>query len=258
MCEEPFATVSIDRCFLSAGFEASLVLYLNNTLTMLLPNVFGGRAFPPFGKSGFERAGRGRGNRRASDVLAYEGWSCVNRIERARQVKRKIPREEWGAIVARHMGGESLASIARAYNCTPPAIGYIVRQDSNTHGVEPAAKQLGAEESHELRTAPGPKLLPAGTPGRANEPAPHSARKTGSFDFALREAMTLEVSAFLVAFDAVVAEPSKETFEALRAGADRLLRATARIRIELEPFSVWKKMGKTSRATMSSGNPSGF
>ena len=46
--------------------------------------------------------------------------------------------------------------------------------------------------------------------------------------------MTLEVSTFLVAFDAVVAQPSAAAFDQLRTATVRLLRATARIRIELE------------------------
>ena len=52
-----------------------------------------------------------------------------NRLLQARR-SRKIARQEWAAIKLRHATGESLASIARTYQCTAPAIRYIVRQDA--------------------------------------------------------------------------------------------------------------------------------
>src|ERR1700739_3193095 len=38
----------------------------------------------------------------------------------------KIPQQDWPAIMARYESGETLASIARTYDCSPPAISYIV------------------------------------------------------------------------------------------------------------------------------------
>lgn len=38
----------------------------------------------------------------------------------------KIPQQDWPAIMARYEAGETLASIARTYDCSPPAISYIV------------------------------------------------------------------------------------------------------------------------------------
>jgi hypothetical protein len=38
----------------------------------------------------------------------------------------KIPQQDWPSIMARHEAGETLASIARTYDCSPPAISYIV------------------------------------------------------------------------------------------------------------------------------------
>jgi hypothetical protein len=38
----------------------------------------------------------------------------------------KIPQQDWPSIIARYEGGETLASIARTYDCSPPAISYIV------------------------------------------------------------------------------------------------------------------------------------
>lgn len=38
----------------------------------------------------------------------------------------KIPQQDWPSIIARYEGGETLASIARTYDCSPPAISYIL------------------------------------------------------------------------------------------------------------------------------------
>src|SRR5208283_2651127 len=38
----------------------------------------------------------------------------------------KIPQNDWPSIIARYEAGETLASIARTYDCSAPAISYIV------------------------------------------------------------------------------------------------------------------------------------
>jgi hypothetical protein len=38
----------------------------------------------------------------------------------------KIPPQDWPSIISRYQTGETLASIARTYDCSPPAISYIV------------------------------------------------------------------------------------------------------------------------------------
>src|SRR5438874_9034470 len=38
----------------------------------------------------------------------------------------KIPQSDWPTIMARYEAGETLASIAKTYDCSPPAISYIV------------------------------------------------------------------------------------------------------------------------------------
>ncbi|MDR3531272.1 MAG: hypothetical protein P4L90_12070 [Rhodopila sp.] len=159
----------------------------------------------------------------------------------------KISRAEWPAIGARHAGGESLASIARDYRCTAPAIRYIVKTERRRGGAGYAeAQQENPAPAGQaaflkprmnipstLRTEDIGALVDTYTP---TNPVlgPSGGAKTGGFDVSLREAMTLEISGFLVAFDAVVAEATPEAFNRLREAADRLLRATARIRIELE------------------------
>lgn len=151
-------------------------------------------------------------------------------VDRPRQ-QRKIERNEWPTIVARYAGGESLASIARAYSCTAPAIRYIVRQaqaaDQRDHRSAPSEmQQLPADQEAVAEKNP--------TAPRAAPTRPLAGGGQPGFDLGLREAMTVEVSAFLVAFDAVVAERTARNFDLLRDASDRLLRAAAHIRIELE------------------------
>src|ERR1700751_288186 len=50
----------------------------------------------------------------------------------------KIPQQDWPAIMARYEAGETLASIARTYDCSPPAISYIVSR-SRGRGLAPSA-----------------------------------------------------------------------------------------------------------------------
>jgi hypothetical protein len=64
---------------------------------------------------------------------------------------------------------------------------------------------------------------------------PGRAKEGGAFiDRALRERVDEDIAAFLAAFDAALADDSLESRAALRQATDRLLRAGARTRIELE------------------------
>lgn len=153
--------------------------------------------------------------------------------------QRKISRDEWAAISARHAQGESLASIGRAYDCTAPAIRYILRQagkpgpaDTNDQAAAEAAR-FGHHAGDELAADPSrAQGRRGGTRSKAK-----SASGTGQrarFDPGLREAITLEISAFLVTFDAVMDDGTPAAFDRLRDATDRLMRAAARVRIELE------------------------
>jgi hypothetical protein len=56
----------------------------------------------------------------------------------------------------------------------------------------------------------------------------------GAIDHVLRERVEADIAAFLSAFDAALAHDTPETRAGLREATDRLLRAGARTRIELE------------------------
>src|SRR3954462_9132836 len=52
----------------------------------------------------------------------------------------KIRQSDWPLIMARYEAGETLASIARTYDCSPPAISYVVsRSRARPNKVAPPA-----------------------------------------------------------------------------------------------------------------------
>src|SRR5215467_11296315 len=61
----------------------------------------------------------------------------VLRMEKSSK-RGKIPPQDWPSIISRYESGETLASIARTYDCSPPAISYIVSR-SRARGVAPSA-----------------------------------------------------------------------------------------------------------------------
>src|SRR5437667_5557876 len=53
----------------------------------------------------------------------------------------KIPQQDWPSIMARYEAGETLASIARTYDCSEPAISYVVsRSRSRDVGADAVIK----------------------------------------------------------------------------------------------------------------------
>ena len=65
----------------------------------------------------------------------------------------KIPQSDWPLIMARYDSGETLASIARTYDCSPPAISYVVSRSR--------ARRPGAETAPPPPNATVPQLIKA-------------------------------------------------------------------------------------------------
>lgn len=271
----------------------------------------------------------------------------------------KIPQGDWPSIIARYEAGETLASIARTYDCSPPAISYILSRSrarasvaalaatssagnpavapphgggslfdgaapstpaiaaeplpgngapasqpagqarglTVDRGLEAAAPDMAARGSQEetRRTLhlshgqangsersnggafgplsggplarggpsatglgpvvgprpparppvaePPPPRPPAGPAYAAGngaalrvlaEPQQSPRENGGALDQALRERVHADLTAFLAAFDAALADDTPESRTGLREATDRLLRVGARTRIELE------------------------
>src|SRR5262252_9708417 len=70
----------------------------------------------------------------------------VRKMERSGK-RGKIPQQDWPSIIKRYEAGETLASIARTYDCSPPAISYVLsrsRARDAAGGAEPT--ELEARE----------------------------------------------------------------------------------------------------------------
>src|SRR6202045_1024117 len=64
----------------------------------------------------------------------------------------KIPQQDWPSIIKRYEAGETLASIARTYDCSPPAISYILGRSCARDATVEGTEQSGVE-------TPEPRLV---------------------------------------------------------------------------------------------------
>jgi hypothetical protein len=106
----------------------------------------------------------------------------------------------------------------------------------------PAPPQRDPGPADQTRYGPAPNGSPE--PARADQPGgygrgdgPPAQRREGSgsyIDQELRARVDGDIAVFLAAFDAALLEDTQESRAALREATDRLLRAGARTRIELE------------------------
>jgi hypothetical protein len=95
----------------------------------------------------------------------------------------KIPQSDWPLIMTRYEAGETLASIARTYDCSPPAISYVVSKSrarqptSDNREVTPneresqLVKGVAGDPAEGGRAHPG-ELPPYASAGRRPEPVP--------------------------------------------------------------------------------------
>lgn len=79
----------------------------------------------------------------------------------------KIPQSDWPLIMARYDAGETLASIARTYDCSPPAISYVVSRSRRHQPGPDAAKPVNPPEPQLIKTVAGEAMN-----GAAKPPAP--------------------------------------------------------------------------------------
>jgi hypothetical protein len=89
----------------------------------------------------------------------------------------KIPQSDWPLIMARYEAGETLASIARTYDCSPPAISYVVsRSRARQPGLELAARPPGGPEPQLIKAAaPDGPAAPVEKPPTPAVSAPEAA-----------------------------------------------------------------------------------
>lgn len=155
------------------------------------------------------------------------------------RIRGKIRHEEWPNIVARYKAGETLTEIARSYHCTAPAIRYIVNRSS-----------VRAAKSGIIGRHPANSV--AVLSNRVSLPLPRGqARAAGALQQTqLWSRMNREIATYLAEMDLLAAHDSDGNYETLLVATDRLLRATARARLELEGLlAVRRKSGQARRTT---------
>src|SRR5262249_31496501 len=145
------------------------------------------------------------------------------------RIRGKIRREEWPKIAERFRKGETLTEIARSYNCTAPAIRYIVARAS---------------------TRPAKGRTEGFAPGASNRPSP-ADRGSGLGNIRLVKValptkeiwsrINNDIATFLAAMDALSLNESDGAYEALLMATDRLLWASARTRLEVEQILKRRK-----------------
>ena len=145
------------------------------------------------------------------------------------RLRGKISRDEWPAIVDRFRSGETLASIARSYRCTAPAIRYIVaRADVPGAGTVPVNPPKSLEQDSRRSVSSAPRGLEQRRPprGRASplNPTGHD----------IWSRVNTDIATFLAAVDNLFMTDSDNNYEVLLQATDRLLWASARTRLELE------------------------
>jgi hypothetical protein len=155
--------------------------------------------------------------------------------------KGKISHDEWQKITAQYESGVSIAEIGRTYGCTPPAIRYIIRKSGVFR-----ADSIPADRLPNAATAPdatAPRSPAAAAHARAQKagraPASPPVHRTDAdlFGLDLRNRVSGDVAAFLAALDQVSSD-DQESLAALHDAADRLMRTTARVRIDLDRLLV--------------------
>jgi hypothetical protein len=158
------------------------------------------------------------------------------------RIRGKIPHEEWPKIADRFRRGETLTQIARSYNCTAPAIRYIVARVP-LKGTKAKQRSIGAAAAAE-RADLSFGLRP---PDRRSRPAPLTHTSTG----VVWNRMHSEIASFLGAVDALSMEETDANYETLLMATDRLLWGSARTRLEVE--EILKKRRELAPAMRSSG-----
>lgn len=162
-------------------------------------------------------------------------------------------------------------SLPQGNGAADPALGYPGAHNSVAfgHSSDSRAAPRNAAGQPGLglppRQQPGPsKSQPATSPlGAARAPAaqsdnPQKSRDSvGFIDQALRDRLSDDIAAFLAAFDAALDHDTAESRTGLREATDRLLRAGARTRIELERMEARLPLGarEANLRSMSAARP---
>jgi hypothetical protein len=147
------------------------------------------------------------------------------------RIRGKIPKEEWPKIAARFKNGESFTQIARSYQCTAPAIRYIVARTSTRDGRSKREREAQGKVA---------KLASLARPRKPTADATSAGKEIWG-------RINLDIATFLAAIEALSSDDSDENYRALLDATDRLLWGTARTRLHLERALTRSKRGQSLR-----------
>src|SRR4030081_3218047 len=82
----------------------------------------------------------------------------------------KIPQSDWPLIMGRYEAGETLSSIARTYDCSPPAISYVVSRSRARQAGGETPRSAAAGGSQLIKTAAGNGAAGPGNRDSAGRP----------------------------------------------------------------------------------------
>jgi hypothetical protein len=135
------------------------------------------------------------------------------------------------------------------HNGQEHAAAYVARPPSATGSRRPPVAEFS-------EAGPGPNPMLRQNPSQAGS-GPINRGKEGSsafIDQELRARVDTDIAAFLAAFDAALMQDTQENRSALREATDRLLRAGARTRIELERLEARLPLSTHDRGGNDPGN----
>src|SRR5258707_7501067 len=75
-------------------------------------------------------------------------------MEKSRK-RGKIPQSDWPLIMGRYEAGETLSSIARTYDCSPPAISYVVSRSRARQPGGETPRPIPTGETQLIKAGPG-------------------------------------------------------------------------------------------------------
>lgn len=148
--------------------------------------------------------------------------------------KGKISRNEWPKILAMYNDGDTIAQIARDYGCTAPAIRYIVKRIGTLRDNAVVAPVDALAASSRRLSRPNDKSARALVDSLVIAPPTVVPRGERGLDGVLRKRVTGDIAAFLVALDQAMIDPVPPCIGDLQDATDRLMRSTARVRLDLE------------------------
>lgn len=157
------------------------------------------------------------------------------------RTRGKIGHEEWPKIAERFRNGDALAEIARSYRCTAPAIRYIVRRVEQGK-LRHRKPEMGVADVAGVSRNVMPHVVSVG--GRP----PANGYAAGSPADAIWDRISRDIASFLAAMDSATGSDSDDDYEALLVATDRLLKASARTRLEVERTLHVRKMERQKKA----------